>query len=536
MPLADLPQTNKQHAVPQNIMDVEFKLIGDLTMRQFAYLMICGGISYLATVTVAGIFKWPVVIFFTLLGLGLAFIPIQERGLDEWIVNFFKAIYSPTQRIWKKEPTVPSAFMYENIAVVRQEMITLAPTSSRRKLEDYLEFQLKEEKEDPLDIPEKEYIMKVRQMVGIIEPAAPAVSVTYEEEAVEEVAPVEPPLPGEEPETQPEKETGDEKPQEQPAEVSAEPKPVIEKKRTPADIERKSHKIRVAREREARRQTARDTVAVAPLTPDMHAGRKFVNLLPYGGELVLPIRGEKVIQTSEQLEIEDDIQEKADRLQKLLEQIKGSGAITKATQDEVKVTPAQLNVEQGGEVNVEAVEVIEELKQEKDRLSQEIESLKVSKESAPTPVEASQKEEMITKLQTEKERTQSDYESLQRQILDLQNKLKEKEQFNVDTSSPSKPVYAKIQPLTSRPNVVSGIVKKQDGTVMEGVLLIIKNQKGEAVRALKSNTLGQFTLMTPLSNGMYTIEVSPSADTQTFDIISLEAKGDIIPPIEFVGK
>ena len=534
MPLADLPQTNKQHAVPQNIMDVEFKLIGDLTMRQFAYLMICGGISYLAAVSVIGLFKWPIVVFFTFLGLGLAFIPIQERGLDEWIVNFFKAIYSPTQRIWRKEPSVPSAFMYENIQVVRQEMITLAPTSSRRKLEDYLEYQLKEEKEDPLDIPEKEYIMKVREMVGIVEPSEPSVSVTYEEEEVQE-APVEPQAapPQEQPQTEgEEKKAGEETKAEQPVAEKPLPAP-IERKKTPEEFEKKSHRIKRAREREARRQ---QSVAVTPLTPDMHAGRKFVNLLPYGGELILPIRGEKVLQTSEQLEIEEDIQEKADKLQKLLEHIKASGAIKKEATPEVRVEPEKLDVQQGGEVNVEAVEVIEGLKQEKDRLAQEIENLRISKETETTPSVAEAKEEMIRRLQAEKEKTQTEYESLQRQILDLQNKLKEKEQFDAGSQAPAKPVYAKIQPLTNRPNVVSGIVKKQDGKVLEGVLLIVKNQKGEAVRALKSNTLGQFTLTTPLSNGVYTVEVSSNNDGATFDIISVEAKGEIIPPIELVGK
>src|SRR3989339_2254785 len=99
MSLADSPQVNKQHAVPQNIMDVEFKLIGDLTMRQFAYIMVCGGLAYFTSVSIVGVFKWPVVVLLVLLGLGLAFVPIEERGLDEWIANFFKAIFSPTQRI-----------------------------------------------------------------------------------------------------------------------------------------------------------------------------------------------------------------------------------------------------------------------------------------------------------------------------------------------------------------------------------------------------------------------------------------------------
>jgi hypothetical protein len=131
MALADMPQSNKQHAVPQNIMDVEFKLIGDLTMRQFAYLIVCAFLAYISFTTLVGIFKFPIALLFVMLGIGLAFIPVEERGLDEWIVNFMRAVYAPTQKIWKKEPSIPTAFLYDNLAVVKQELITLAPTSSR---------------------------------------------------------------------------------------------------------------------------------------------------------------------------------------------------------------------------------------------------------------------------------------------------------------------------------------------------------------------------------------------------------------------
>ena len=82
--------------------------------------------------------------------------------MDEWVVNFFKSVYSPTQMIWQKAPVLPSAFTYESLDVVRQELITLAPTSSRRKLEEYLNYKGVQQEVDLLDIPESEYILKVR--------------------------------------------------------------------------------------------------------------------------------------------------------------------------------------------------------------------------------------------------------------------------------------------------------------------------------------------------------------------------------------
>ena len=112
MPLNDVQTTNRQHAVPQNIMDVEFKIVGDLTMRQFFYLMIFGAIAYGAFVGINNILRWPIIAVTVLAGIAFAFLPIEERGLDVWVINFFKSIYAPNQRIWRKEAEIP---LYESI-------------------------------------------------------------------------------------------------------------------------------------------------------------------------------------------------------------------------------------------------------------------------------------------------------------------------------------------------------------------------------------------------------------------------------------
>jgi len=64
MGIQEVQLTNKQHAVPQNIMDVEFKLIGDLTMRQFAYLIIFGGLAWTCFSVMKGAFRIPFTGFF----------------------------------------------------------------------------------------------------------------------------------------------------------------------------------------------------------------------------------------------------------------------------------------------------------------------------------------------------------------------------------------------------------------------------------------------------------------------------------------
>lgn len=646
MPLADMPQANKQHAVPQNIMDVEFKLIGDLTIRQFAYLMFCGGVAYSATVMDLGIFKWPIVIFFVLLGVGLAFVPIQERGLDEWMVNFFRAIYTPTLRIWRKEPQIPSAFVRENLAVMKQELITLAPTSSRRKLEEYLEYQSKEVKVDPLDIPEREYAKKVREAFASDTTYSVASATGYDTPslgggvsvAVEE--PLEVPMEssimpsGEEIPTPQQGNLPDEKENvtqipstvEQPTPVASvvstetlqttattsapvavtAPTPVPTQSSqgdtTPAAIVPQRHVeskiITSGGTRNSMHSTksgsvmprahsyyAKQSSSLSPMTPDMHSGRRFTNLVPKSGELVLPIRGEHTLRTSDQLEIEDDINEKAEKLKQLLSQIKGNPNAVPAkeavrqeiarpvkpepreeivekpqitVQPQVTVQPSAENVvpatpplystqhesatpippSESVGVDAQAQLLANRLKSENERITKQLADLQMSRGQNSNQGDIQKRDELILKLKTEQQRTQADFEALQKQLLDLQNKLKEKEKESgqIAVGSSVKPVYARIQPLTNKPNVPSGIVKLADGTVLEGTLLIIKNSKNEAVRAFKTNTLGQFVLTTALQNGVYTLEVSTNNKALSFDIISLEAKGDVIPPIEIIGK
>jgi len=99
----------EQHPVPQPISSYEFRLIGSMTLKQFAKLSACCLVALIFYALPLPVFiKWPGIIFFALLGVGMAFFPINERPLDVWIISFLKAVFSPTQYIWKKEtpPTV----------------------------------------------------------------------------------------------------------------------------------------------------------------------------------------------------------------------------------------------------------------------------------------------------------------------------------------------------------------------------------------------------------------------------------------------
>ncbi|MBU2459574.1 PrgI family protein [Patescibacteria group bacterium] len=100
----------EQHPVPQNVSTFQFRLIGDMTLKQFGYLAlgaICAYISY--KLPLPTIFTWPIAAGFGLLGVGFAFVPIEERPMDVWVLSFFKSAYSPTQYVWQRGQQAPSA-------------------------------------------------------------------------------------------------------------------------------------------------------------------------------------------------------------------------------------------------------------------------------------------------------------------------------------------------------------------------------------------------------------------------------------------
>lgn len=130
--------TMEQHPVPQNIASYEFRLVGDMTLKQFAELaagLIVALIFY--STNIPWFLKWPVVFTSSLLGVGLAFFPFEERPLEIWITAFAKAVYSPTQFLWKKNSAIPSFF--ENRPAVQQKpLLEEAKPQDKLKLLEYV--------------------------------------------------------------------------------------------------------------------------------------------------------------------------------------------------------------------------------------------------------------------------------------------------------------------------------------------------------------------------------------------------------------
>ncbi len=99
----------EQHPVPQNVTTFQFRLIGDMTIKQFGYLAGGAILAYICyRLPLPFFFTWPLTIAAVVGGFGLAFVPIEERPMDVWVLSFFKSVYSPTQFMWQKSTPPPA--------------------------------------------------------------------------------------------------------------------------------------------------------------------------------------------------------------------------------------------------------------------------------------------------------------------------------------------------------------------------------------------------------------------------------------------
>ncbi|OGM28027.1 hypothetical protein A3D00_04385 [Candidatus Woesebacteria bacterium RIFCSPHIGHO2_02_FULL_38_9] len=139
----------QEHPVPQQISSYQFRLVGDMTLKQFSQL--AGGILIalvLYAIPIPSFVKWPLIAFFVIMGIALAFVPLKERSLSTWIVIFFRSVYSPTRYWWKRTDKPHNYFQPEPTEAI------LPPTFNQGVLDS----------STPLEEKEVRFLSKITKM------------------------------------------------------------------------------------------------------------------------------------------------------------------------------------------------------------------------------------------------------------------------------------------------------------------------------------------------------------------------------------
>lgn len=98
-------------------------------------------------------------------------------------------------------------------------------------------------------------------------------------------------------------------------------------------------------------------------------------------------------------------------------------------------------------------------------------------------------------------------------------------QFNQNLPFPAPP---------TQPNKPVGMVLGGNNELLSDAIVELVLQDGTVARAVKTNSLGQFYITTPLTNGVYSIVVEKPG--YQFPVQQLSLEGELIPPLEIRGQ
>lgn len=93
-----------QFKVPQKI-DIEDKIVGPLTMVQFVYAVVGGGLAYFFLNSMPKPINYALAIPMAILAFCLAFIKVNGQPFTIFLRNIFAYLFNPKTRIWNKGGT-----------------------------------------------------------------------------------------------------------------------------------------------------------------------------------------------------------------------------------------------------------------------------------------------------------------------------------------------------------------------------------------------------------------------------------------------
>lgn len=528
-----------QHPIPQNIMDVEFKLVGDLTLKQFAYLAIGFGLSYMIFASPLSIYiKYPLILLFGVLGLLFAFFPLDDRGLDIWLLNYIRAIYRPQRRIWTKQGYLPPALTLE-LKAIRTEG---SKAGGQEPPEDLrLQRYLKSHQQQLHNVAEEHENNLLKRISALL---------TDEMKLARQLAPSIP-LNEENAKTTTEilaeGRTEEVTPQNFASHLNYNP-------------ENSPVPVKIIGDQMVFRSPIKNVVVNRPLsTTIVSPPNKY--LKPQATFSGVPKKIMILPAQNNLREIPEKPEETKARNEKLLTEVK---QIINALKDYGHAVPQPILVPKASAQapttipNPTPLPIRPKTVVTIDKKTGEKMTLRVPKPPAPeTSAEEmrTQKLEMLTQQNTaildKIEQAKSTLEKIQQGGGG--------DQTNLTTPTPQETVVKEVirpipvaqaplppqalqdrnlkpttpnskeqPPLTVQPNIINGIVFGRNQELVANAIVLIMDNSNIPKWASRTNSAGQFVMSTPVGNGRYRIEVQKP--NLTFDTIELEANGNVLKP------
>lgn len=458
----------EQHAVPQDITGFKFKLVGDMTLKQFGELAAGAIVAYMFYASSWHPFlKWPFVLLFGFFGVALAFIPIEERPLDLWILNFFRAIYHPTLYVWKRSSGGTDLSMTTK-PPVQKPVVSVEPTEEADlgltpwPFEDKKD--IKEKKEESEPTKDKVETTEIEPQISETE-STPPVSQQFSSSVADTAKQTAAPSPV--------VSVGSAQPSTPPPLSVEELQKLREQKIT--ELEKTKQKLQEAT-REAKEQAYQRQVAPNAVTVDQLA----------------KLREAKIADSDKQTATkvgagEAQLQILVSQNRALVEQI-----------GEIKNKIYALGGAEPGELKSR----LDTLLSQRDGLSQKIKALEdqlAGLRAAPLAQPAYQPRVISSPTTGVK-------------VMD------------------HLPKTQRMVSLSDQPNIISGMVASEKGAPIDGVIVLIKDKAGNSIRALKTNSVGQFIVATPLPNGTYYVELEKQG--YHFNTLEVTLSGQVLSPLE----
>lgn len=146
----------ENHPIPQDVTGFQFRLIGDMTVKQFGYV----GVGFVFATLFIFVFPLPFLVKLPLAilcggsGLALAFVPLEGRAMDIMAYNFTKALFAPNQYLYKK---LGGQFLPELSTHVKIHVAQSSSTPKAQNLEQFLQT-LHQQQPNKLDKKEQQFI------------------------------------------------------------------------------------------------------------------------------------------------------------------------------------------------------------------------------------------------------------------------------------------------------------------------------------------------------------------------------------------